>query len=542
MNPNALEKTTMPLHRRDFMALGVTALATARTSTLAAQATAPLMLQPTASSGLGASILATTGDSIGNYRPPGVMDGTAAWDWDENTVRLFVNHELGARSGYAFELDSGLALRGSRISWFDVDKNTRTVRAAGSAIRRIFDRRGNEVRNAAQISETDDPVAGLNTLCSAQGYRAGEMGFVDDILFTHEEVSAEEDHPHGGSIWLFDARAGELWALPELGRGSWENCTAIATPDSAQADGHVALLLADDLEFGAAPLYLWVGRKIPGADIRARNGLTEGQLYTWVPAEGHRNPEDWHGTGAVAGGTFVPLTARDPQQAGYSGHDRDGYLNDVLMREQARRAGAFMFSRPEDVHTNPANPRQVVLASAGHGTTFPSDDWGTVYRIDVEFGPHADSPVQATLEILHDADDYGDYGIRSADNVVWASDGMIYIQEDKATKLRPFGAQTKRNASVWQLNPSQPDEYRLMAVVDNSAKWPADARETKPDELGAWESSGILDVSAAFGARDELLLLATVQAHSVKGGSLGGQDDLVQASQLVLMSKPLLRG
>ncbi|MEE4185787.1 MAG: hypothetical protein V2J12_08470 [Gammaproteobacteria bacterium] len=208
-----------------------------------------------------------------------------------------------------------------------------------------------------------------------------------------------------------------------------------------------------------------------------------------------------------------------------------------MLREQARRAGAFMFSRPEDLHTNPANPREVVFASTGHGKVFPADDWGTLYKIDIVID--AEKPPRATLTILHDGDDFGDYGIRSADNLVWASDGLIYVQEDKATKLRPFGAQTGREASIWQINPARPTDYRLVAVIDRAAVWPGDARDIKASELGAWESSGIIDVSAQFGAHDELLLLATVQAHSLRGGALGGVNDLFQGGQLLLLNRAL---
>jgi hypothetical protein len=38
---------------------------------------------------------------------------------------------------------------------------------------------------------------------------------------------------------------------------------------------------------------------------------------------------------------------------------------------------------------------------------------------------------------------------------------------------------------------------------------------------------------------NELLLLTTVQAHSIRGGSLGDEQDLFQGGQLLLMSRKL---
>jgi hypothetical protein len=375
-------------------------------------------------------------------------------------------------------------------------------------------------------------------LCSAQACRAGEFGFSDDVLFTHEEVSAVEDHPHGGTIWALQIRTGELWALPALGRGSWENVTPLATPDCAEPDGHIALLLGDDLEFGGAPLYLWIGRKQPDGNFAERNGLASGHLYAWASVSGERNPQDWHGTGSARDGVFRSLSVRAPELAGKPDHDRDGYLDDTALRAQALSEGAFMFSRPEDLATNPRNQLQAVFCSTGHGTRFPADDWGTIYLVDVRFEAAGNElRPMATLSILYDADDFGDHGIRCPDNVAWASDGLIYVTEDNATKVHVFGAQSGREASVWTIDPADRERRQRIAEINRSVVLPADARDMRPNDRGTWECSGLIDVSAEFGAADELLLLTSVQAHSIRGGALGGSNELVQGGQLLLLSR-----
>ena len=106
---------------------------------------------------------------------------------------------------------------------------------------------------------------------------------MDRLVLAHEEVTRSEGHPHGGTIFALDVSGEVLWALPELGRGSWENSAAVSTPDGDRPDGHVALLLGDDLEFGRAPLYLWIGRKVPGGSFTERNGLARGRLHVSVP-------------------------------------------------------------------------------------------------------------------------------------------------------------------------------------------------------------------------------------------------------------------
>jgi secreted PhoX family phosphatase len=474
------------------------------------------------------------------------MDGMGAWDWNDTTVRLLVNHELPPDKAYLWKLTNGTELRGARISWFDIDKASREVRAAGNAIKEIRDRRGEIVTKPEQVHEHWDTPSdkGLNVLCSAQGYAAGEFGFRDNLLFTHEEVCAVEDHPHGGSVWALDVDKGRLWALPALGRGSWENVTAVATPDQDAADGHIALLMSDDHEFGGAPLYMWIGQKDPDGDFPSRNGLRKGQLYAWVCDNEDRNPQDWHGTGTKRSGVFYPVPTRFWNMAGEQGYDRDGWSNDTVLRNQALKRGAFMFSRPEDLHTNPKNASQVALCSTGHGIKCPADEWGTIYLIDVSLDELPVDPSQgeqyprADITILHDCDDFGDKGIRSSDNIVWASDGMLYIHEDKANRRDVFGGETGREASTWRLNPADSDDREVVAVIDRSVVLPEDAEDMQTNNIGAWECCGLIDVSSLFAAKDELLFITAVQAHSVRGGSLGDDLDLFQGGQLVMLSRP----
>jgi secreted PhoX family phosphatase len=354
----------------------------------------------------------------------------------------------------------------------------------------------------------------------------------------HEEVTQAEGHPHGGTIFALDVAGGVLWALPELGRGSWENSAAVATPDGERPDGHVALLLGDDLEFGRAPLYLWVGRKIPGGNFIERNGLANGRLHVWVAGNGDRTPQQWAGSGSVRTGQFVPLAARTADGRPGPATDAAGYFNDTELRRRAEALGAFMFSRPEDLHTNPRNGTQVAFASTGHGGQFPADDWGNVYLLDLDFALDAAGALEARagIRLFLDSDETADRGLRSPDNLVWGGDGMLYVQEDRATKLATFGGESQREASIWVLDPAGRLAPRRIAVVDRRAV-PAGSTDSKASELGAWESSGILDVTRLLGgAAGEVFLLANVQAHGVTDGPIGGPRQLVEASQLLLLS------
>ncbi|MEA1888174.1 MAG: hypothetical protein U9N50_00140, partial [Pseudomonadota bacterium] len=103
--------------------------------------------------------------------------------------------------------------------------------------------------------------------------------------------------------------------------------------------------------------------------------------------------------------------------------------------------------------------------------------------------------VKADIRIVYDADDENnrDRGIRSPDNLTWADDGMIYIQEDRATQLNDFSS-NGTEASIWQLDPTTLIARRI-AIINRKVILPTDAVDRKTGETGTWESTGILDVS-----------------------------------------------
>jgi secreted PhoX family phosphatase len=296
-----------------------------------------------------------------------------------------------------------------------------------------------------------------------------------------------------------------------MGRGVWENVTPLETGDPSR----VAFLLADDI--GAAPLMLYVGEKAAAdSDFLERNGLARGRLHAWVADDGALTPDDFAGAGERRAGRFVAV----PESAGAR-----------QRRFRAKALGAFRFSRPEDIATDPRDGSRAVLASTGGGA-FDTDRWGTTYIVDMDFG--ADwSAIPATLSILHDGDETADHGLRNPDNLDWGDDGIITVQEDRAEKAGPFGRTSGREASIWQLDPETGAARRIAEM--NRAAAPDDP---KAGDVGNWESSGVLDVTALFAtAPGETLLLATVQAHSLRGGVIE-EHDLVQGGQIVWLSGP----
>ena len=518
--------------------------------------------------------------TAGNYTPVGILDGIGAFSLDSDTVRIFVNHELANDIGTIYSMENGLQLRGARISYFDINKNSLQIEDGGIAYRRIYDALGNVATNNTFSLNNTNPLGGFDRFCSGVLFEANQFGanrgLANRIFFAGEETGGTFNTT-GGALWALDTATGEIWAVPAFGRGAWENVTEVDTGTTT----HVAFILADDTSpfdandpdgsgpltssepaVEAAPLYLYVGAKNPSGNFLERNGLANGTLYVWVPDPGQiptaPSPEFFNGDNRIATGRWVALNnARNAAQAsldGRTGFDEYGYPTQRNLWLQAEAAGAFQFSRPEDVSTNPRNGREFVLASTG--TTTPAgsaggtDLQGTVYTMTLSFNGAV--PTGGTLRILYDGDDpSNNQALRSPDNLDWADDGFIYVQEDRANGLSNFKLpNNSREASLVRIDPSNGNVVRVAEV--NRSGLPATQTDPSPTDLGNWETSGILDVSNLFGANPGTIFLFDVQAHSLRNGSiitatnldtdgdgiLEATDNLVEGGQLSLLIAP----
>jgi hypothetical protein len=358
----------------------------------------------------------------------------------------------------------------------------------------------------------------------------------------------------GGQEVVVDVDGGALYVVPMMGRAAFENVTIMDPSGSTGSSDKVAILIGDDRQ--GAPLYLYIGQKgaapsegyVP-PQFLIDNGLGYGNLYIWVAdeVEGSRplDVEDFNGTGNTLSGKFVKIEHFDPTSAGLTDFDGIGFASMKYQDDQVTALEGFRFSRPEDVATNPADGTEAVLASTGRGGAYPSDNWGTTYLVDVALEDTDLSGdlsgidnIPATLEIVYDGDDAGagqfsdpDYGLRSPDNLDWADDGFIYIQEDRSTSPSAlFGSVSGIEASAWKLDPTTGILERILEIDRTAVPW--GQIDTDPGDLGDWESSGVLDITEFIpkkGNEGTILILDT-QAHAIKLGS----DDLVEGGQLLL--------
>ena len=500
--------------------------------------------------GFSSSPLLTVSEVYDGYTPVGLASGIGLYEGATRAI-VYTSHALRPNDGYPYQLANGTTLEGSRVSRFLISRQSRGIEEAGLAYDTVYDRARTLVDDPRQISETGSSINGFERFTTALPLRT-EDGFRNSLVLVGERKTVGG----GGTWWALSPTERTLFAVPELGRGAWTGAAALA-PVGA---GFVALLLADDAT--GSPLYLWLGQHCywRACNRADRAGLRIGQLYAFVPNNGEVTPADFNGTvnglGAQMPGTFQPVTTFRADRAGQNGWDDLGYRDAGGIRNQAVGLGAFRFTRPQALSTNPAARTQVAFSSAGDGVPGSDDQWGDVYRVTVNLSAMAPgwptwgfvggelvlpASFPGTVRLLHDADSLEDpdTGIRNPDNLAWGEDGNIYVQEVKVGD--DFGLSTGRETSVMELRPTD-FQFFQVAEIDRTAIHPRrNVTDTNAGELGAWVSTGIVDVSAFFDLwPGEQPFMLNTQAVGTQGGDLGfpnSSSSLGAGGQTIIFSR-----
>jgi hypothetical protein len=429
----------------------------------------------------------TTGDAIGSagyvYGP--IPDGLGAYR-DGHDVVVYSNHELS--SGGVRRTDGTSAWQYARVSRLVIDPRTLAVKDATYVV---------------------DGSSQYQRLCSAT-FAGAAQGFPSGFFFTGEENTGGT---HDG-IQVAVGRDGSHHELPWLGRYAHEN--QIAIPGFP---GRVVLAGFDDTR-GASELYLYV------ANSEAEVLRGAGQLYVF--ASSGAAGSGYLVEGQTIAGHFVAVA-------------NAAALSSSQLQTAVNGLGAFPFVRLEDGdydhsrsrddgddevavgrgrERSGANPA-IYFVDTGAPTVLcggvPCDAFGSIYR--VEFDRH--SPTENARLTLLQRSRGADIDWASPDNVALGKNSLM-VQEDPAY---PGFARAPR-IYQFRLNERGGLRSRGQAVVELDNAGCVEAAGT------CWESSGIIDASAWFGAGAWLF---DVQAHTLPVPS---QNLINEGGQLLLLRLP----
>lgn len=403
-------------------------------------------------------------------------DGLGAYRHDADTLRVFINHEASHNSSFS-RVDLELsALKDWIVAGIANNSNGNQVAPAEPIVREV------SLGWSSVVSGTDpieNPCTGNTWLADTFG---PGRGFAESLHLVAEEVFSNRH----GHIWVMDLATRELYEVPDLGQGSWENATIL---DTGRTDT-VALILSEDIGSemtGNVPIRLYVGQKDPESDdFLARNGLVGGQIYYW------------HSDLGMTNGTI-----KSPSPGIFSAGN-----GSVIPGEwKSTDEGAVWISKSEDLHTNMDKDSegygvQVALASQGEGIFL-------IDCSDLEFvaGDLAEGARESSVMVLYEADTQAESlgeEFKDMDNLVWSADGKLYVNEDDG------------EGDIWVLD--------VASLLASYALY-----ETEPSESQVYqildadyvqESSGVIDISEALDYRVGSVFLTTGLSENLTDNQL----------------------
>ena len=521
----------------------------------------PSMLTPVMP-GVSATPLMTVGDTLSSgYRFESIPDGISVRTRGRGRADLFVNHETG-KVPFPYNSANPTAANGEN------------------------DFENAQVSRLALNQHSAGVLHGELVIPSSEGYQrfcsnflaTAKEGFDREILFTNEETPdyvyrqeaswppimgspAEEE---AGLVVALDVRTGRHQPIYGMGRHNHENSVPVP------GYGKPVVLSGDDT-FTSGPL---TGVSFPaGVTVPAQSQLysyiapdtdalmaDEGDLWAFVSdTPGVRNYYDvLPGSGTEVKGHFIKVpkdiaTGRNADGSelkaadkGYPAPPTNGSWQ--LDLRSATPVGidgpqwvleywsdinhVFQFVRVEDIaYDKRPGKGNVVYVDSGRGrTAVQSQDTpnfrstnGRVWKMVLD---PADPTRVTSLTVAVEGDDNpvktpGE--VHQPDNIESTMAGLLLTEDPGSSQQFPVGSPdpAATTARLWHVPFSGTPQVVLK--VDQSADGgPTDVDGRAPGNQGAWETSGIVDASAAFGPGAYLI---DVQAHTLWVARAPGDDN-----------------
>jgi hypothetical protein len=520
----------------------------------------PSMLTPVMP---GATItpLLSVGDTLGSgYRFEAIPDGISVRTRGQGRVDLFVNHET---SKVPFPYNTAAPTAANGENDFDNAQLSQLILNQHSA----------GVLNGSFAIPSS---SGYQRFCSNYLATARE-GFDREILFTNEEspdyvyrrtaswppVMGSPDEKEVGLVVALDVKTGKHHPIYGMGRHNHENSVAIP------GYGKPVVLSGDDT-FTSGPLT----GVFPAGAVPAQSQLysysapstdallaDEGDLWAFVSdTPGVKNYYDViPNSGMSVTGHFIKVpkdiaTGRNPDGSELKAADK-GYppppangswqtdLRSVapvgidgpqwVLEYWSDINNVFQFVRVEDIayDKRPGMGNVVYIVDSGRGRTaaqsldtpnFRSTN-GRVWKMVLD---PDDPTVVQSLTVFVEGDDNPvktPTEVHQPDNIETTPTGLLLTEDPGSSQQFPVGSTdpAATTARLW-LAPFS-GTPQVVAKVDQSADGgPTDVDGRAPGNQGAWESTGIVDASSAFGPGAYLI---NVQAHTLWVEKAPGDDN-----------------
>lgn len=452
-------------------------------------------LVPVAPGTIFTSILSAN-DSINHYKMSGVPDGLGAFDNNDGTFTLLVNHEILNTLG-AVRAHGSI---GAFVSKWIINKQDLSVKSGSDLMQNVKLWNGTtyDTYNAANPSS----LAAFSRFCSADLPSVSALynsatgnGTAERILMNGEEVTDGRAMAH----IITGPNAGTSYQLPFAGKMAFEN--QLACP--YMSDKTIVAEL-EDASITNSNLYFYIGIKTGTGTEIDKAGLNNGKVYG-VKIAGY--PQERVSSTFInyppAPGTRFDLVFIGPVQN----------LTTVQLDTASLIAGATYFSRTEDGTWDPSNPSEFYFNTTdqfdqvndGVGTQVGHSRLWHLHFTDINH-PEFGGTVEAVL------------GGREGQNML---DNLAIDKSDHIVDLEDVG-NNSHNGKIWDYDIAS-DKLTLIGKHDPSRFGDLNIPATLPFNQDE-ETSGVIDVQSTLGPGmfllDDQAHYTTVPADIVEGGQL----------------------
>ena len=515
--------------------------------------------------------LLTVGDELSDgFRFESIPDGISVSPHGQRRVDLYVNHET---SKVPFPYVTAAPSASNSESDFD---NSQVSLLSLNAAGRVLDG-----------SFAIDSGGGFQRFCS--NYLAtSKEGFDQDIFFTNEESPdyvfrqenswpppigdpAEEEN---GVVLALDPSTGDYQTIYGMGRHNHENNVAIPGFDEL-------VVLSGDDTFTSGPLTI-----PPGGPNTETSAASQSQLYSYIASDTDElladdgdlwafvsddaSFDDYYdftpGSTHSVSGHFIEVpkniaTGKDTDGSelkaadlGYPLPPTDGsWQRDLrsvaplgidgpqwVLEYWSQLNNVFDFVRVEDIayDKRPGMGNVVYVVDSGRGTAGVSQAGrstnGRVWKMVLD----PEDPTRVTsLTIAVEGDDNPVKTlseVHQPDNIETTKTGLLLTEDPGSSQqfvLADQGLPNATTARLWYVPFSGSPE--VVVKIDQSADGgptdvgPAPTGNLSIGNWGAWETTGIVDASAAFGPG---AFLINVQAHTLWIEKAPGPDTFIDAN------------
>ena len=419
-------------------------------------------------------------DNVNGYKMVGIPDGLGAYDNNDGTFTLLMNHELGSDKGAV----RAHGVIGAFVSKWVINKSDLSVVSGSDLVNtvKLWNGTGYSTFNTASPQ-----ASAFNRFCSADlaaptAYynSVTGLGTQDRIFMNGEEGGDGRAIAHIAT----GAEAGTAYELPALGKFSWEN--SVASP----IEGNKTVVAGMDDGTGGQ-VYFYVGTKTNTGSVVDKAGLTNGKLYG-VAVTGLLSETS---AGVPSAGTAFTLVDLGDVRA----------VSLSALNTNSVNAGVTTFLRPEDGAWDPKSPNDFYFATT-NAFNSPSRLWKLSFT-DAS-NPESGGTITAVLD--------GTEGQQMLDNITIDHYGHVLLVEDVGGN--------PHIGKVWQYTIAT-DALKEIAYHDSTRFMNGGVNFLTQDE----EASGVLDVESILGKG---MFLTVVQAH------YGIAGEFVEGGQLLAFTNP----